>query len=146
MDKRRARRLPGLDSLEYSVLLVGLIVMVAFSFVSAVYAFSVAWVMPIIFLALYMILRVLVPLRGAEPGSAISATRSPRWSDGLTRCRSACPPRPFSPHRQQRVLREPHRAGADHRSHRVDVTYFRTVPPSAFAQEKSQQYFRSLLE
>jgi hypothetical protein len=67
VDKRRARRLPGLDSLEYSVLLVGLIVMVAFSFVSAVYAFSVASVMPIIFLALYMILRVLVPLRGAEP-------------------------------------------------------------------------------
>jgi type IV secretory pathway component VirB8 len=49
------------------LLLVGLIAMVAFSFVSAVYAFSVAWLMPIIFLALYMILRVLVPLRGAEP-------------------------------------------------------------------------------
>jgi hypothetical protein len=67
MDKRRPRRLPELDSVEYFLLLVGLVVMVAFSFVSAVYAVSVAWLMPIIFLALYMILRVLIPLRGAEP-------------------------------------------------------------------------------
>ena len=67
MDKRRARRLPGLDSLEYSVLLVGLIVMVAFSFVSAVYAFSVAWVMPIIFLAAVDVNPVRAVIAPAEP-------------------------------------------------------------------------------
>jgi hypothetical protein len=147
MDKRKSRRLPELDSLEYSVLLVGLIVMVAFSFVSAVYAFSVAWVMPIIFLALYMILRVLVPLRGAEP--RVRAFRDQiaaleRRFDALQISLSATPVQyhidndEFYGNLAERVQNTART--------RVDVTYFRTVPPSAFAQEKSKQYFRSLLE
>jgi hypothetical protein len=147
VDKRRPRRLPELDSLEYFLLLVGLIVMVAFSFVSAVYAFSVAWLMPIIFFALYMILRVLVPLRGAEPKvrdfrDQIAALE--RRLDALQISLSATPVQyhidnnEFYGNLAERV-RNTART-------RVDVTYFRKVPPSTFAQEKSQQYFRSLLE
>lgn len=67
MPKRSGRRLPELESLEYFLLLAGLVVTIGFSLVSAIWAFPVAWLMPVIFLALYMILRVLVPLRGAEP-------------------------------------------------------------------------------
>jgi len=144
---RRPRRLPELDSLEYFLLLIAMIVMVGFSFVSAVYAFSVAWLMPVIFLALYMILRVLIPLRGAEPRvrdfrDQIAALE--RRLDALQISLSATPVQyhidnnEFYGNLAERV-RNTART-------RVDVTYFRGVPPSAFAQEKSQQYFRSLLE
>lgn len=147
MEQRRLRRLPELDSLEYFLLLAGLIVMVVFSFVSAVYAFSVAWLMPIIFLALYMILRVLVPLRGAEPKvrdfhDQIAALE--RRLDALQLSLSATPVQYLVDNNEfYGNLTERVRNAA---RTRVDVTYFRKAPPSAFAQEKSQQYFRSLLE
>jgi hypothetical protein len=147
MDKRRPRRLPELDSLEYFLLLVGLVVMVAFSFVSAVYAVSVAWLMPIIFLALYMILRVLVPLRGAEPrvrGFRDQIAALERRLDALQISLSATPVQYHIDNNEfYGNLTERVRNTA---CTRVDVTYFRKVPPSAFAQEKSQQYFRSLIE
>ncbi len=147
MDNRRPRRLPELDSLEYLLLLAGMLVMVAFSLVSAVYAFSVAWLMPIIFLALYMILRVLVPLRAAEPKvrdfrDQIAALG--RRLDALQISLSATPVQYHIDNNEfYGNLTERVRNTA---CTRVDVTYFRKVPPSAFAQEKSQQYFRSLLE
>jgi hypothetical protein len=145
--RRKERKLPELDSIEYLLLLVGLVAMVAFSFISAIYAFSVAWLMPIIFLALYMILRVLVPLRAAEPRvrdfrDQIAALE--RRLDALQISLSATPVQyhmdnsEFYGNLTERV-RNTART-------RVDVTYFRKVPPSAFAQEKSQRYFQSLLE
>jgi len=138
VDRRSSRRLPELDSVEYFLLLVGLIVMVAFSFVSAVYAFSVAWLMPIIFLALYMILRVLVPLRGAEPGVRDFRDQIIALEQRLDALQISLSATPVQYHIDNDQfygnLTERVRNTA---CTRVDVTYFRKVPPSTFAQEKS---------
>src|SRR5271155_1022304 len=67
MPKPGSRKLPEVENIEYFLLLAGLVVAVGFSLAAAIWDLPVTWLTPVIFLALYMILRVLVPLRGAEP-------------------------------------------------------------------------------
>jgi sugar-specific transcriptional regulator TrmB len=147
MSKRGARKFPELENLEYSVLLAGLIVVVAFSFVAAVLSLPIAWLLPVIFLALYMIMRILVPLRGAEPilrdfRDQIVALQ--RRLDALQISLGATPVEyhvdnnDFYGNLTERVINGAQRE--------IDVTYFRNTPPTAFSQEKSRRYFGSLLE
>jgi hypothetical protein len=94
-----------------------------------------------------MILRVLVPLRGAEPKVREFSNQIvvlERRLDALQISLAATPVEyhvdndEFYGKLTERVMH-----GAEHR---IDVTYLRKVPPSAFAQEKSRKYFQTILE
>src|SRR5271155_1226909 len=123
MPKPGSRKLPEVENIEYFLLLAGLVVAVGFSLAAAIWDLPVTWLTPVIFLALYMILRVLVPLRGAEPQVrnfqlqiSLSATPIEYHVDNSE----------FYGNLTARIM---HLA-----QHRIDVTYFRKVPPSAFAE------------
>jgi hypothetical protein len=147
MHRRSPKNLPELESLEYFFLFAGLIAAVFFSLAAAIWRIPIAWLLPGIFLALYMILRVLVPLRNAEPKlrdfrNQIVALRD--QLDALQICLGAAPVQyhldnnEFYGNLTERIM---HNA-----RHKLDVTYLRRIPPTAFTQEKSKRYFQSILD
>ncbi len=143
---RSPRKLPELDNLEYFFLFAGLIAAVVFSLAAAIWRFPIAWLLPAIFLALYMILRVLVPLRNAQPvlqdfHNQIAALRGQldalQISLGATPVEYHIDNNEFYGKLTERIMNSA--------QHRLDVTYVRRIPPTAFTQEKSQRYFKSIL-
>src|SRR5690348_13135434 len=144
-DKSR-RRLPELESLEYFILLAGLLVVVAFSFVAAILSIPIAWLLPVIFLALYMMMRVLIPLRNAEPTLRDFRDQIVVLQHRLDALQISLGATPVEYHVNNNEfygnLTERIINGAQHR---IDVTYFRNTPPTTFSQEKSKRYFNSLI-
>ncbi|MGO8896601.1 MAG: hypothetical protein ACLP8X_20925 [Streptosporangiaceae bacterium] len=144
---RSPRKLPELDNLEYFFLFAGLIAAVVFSLAAAIWRFPIAWLLPAIFLALYMILRVLVPLRNAQPilqdfHNQIAALRGQldvlQISLGATPVEYHIDNNEFYGKLTERIMNSA--------QHKLDVTYVRRIPPTAFTQEKSQHYFKSILD
>jgi hypothetical protein len=147
MRRRSSRQLPELENLEYFFLFAGLIVAVVFSLTAAIWRFPIAWLLPAIFLALYMILRVLVPLRNAAPTlqdfrDQIVGLRGRmdalQISLGATPVEYHIDNNEFYGNLTQRIM---HSA-----QHKLDVTYLRRIPPTSFTQEKSRSYFQSILD
>jgi hypothetical protein len=146
MPKRSGRRLPELENVEYFLLLAGLVVTVGFSLVSAIWDLPVTWEIPVILLALYMILRVLVPLRGAEPKVREFQDQIVALEHRLDALQISLSATPVEYHVDNSQFYGDLTARVMHVArHRIDVTYFRKVPPSAFAEAKSREYFQAIL-
>jgi hypothetical protein len=147
MARQGSRKLPELESLEYFLLLLGLVATVVLSLAAAIWRAPVTWLMPGIFLALYMILRVLVPLRGAEPKLRDFHRQIVMLERRLDALQISLAATPVEYHLDNNEfygnLAERVRSSAQHR---LELTYFRHTPPTAFTQEKSRHYFQSVLD
>lgn len=120
-------RPPSLEGLERTLLLLGLIATVAFSVASAVWAFPATWLMPFIFITLFMILR--------------TALQSNRTLEDLQR--PSTPVSYFSDNREFYGDLAKHVASTA--KYKLAVSYFRGSPPTNFTQDEAKDYFAEVL-
>ncbi|GAA0953614.1 hypothetical protein [Actinocorallia libanotica] len=138
----RSSRIPrSLDRVEDRFILVTVLIVVAGSVLGAVRDWPPAAQLPLIFLALYAVLRNLLPLRGTREEVL-------RLHDELSAIRAGLDHQCTRFHRYENnaefygALRE---AVAKSAENRLDVWYLRQTPPTDFQQKEARLYFETVL-
>lgn len=141
--KRHRSLVPrSLDKMEDRFILVSCLVIVGASVVGAIYDWPLTVQLPLIFLALYAILRNLLPLRGTydvvrQIQSELAEVRAEMAGHQCMRFRHYNNNAEFYSALSEALL-----ASAEYR---LDVWYVRIAPPTTFAQKEAKRYFDSVL-
>ncbi|MEU0567402.1 hypothetical protein ABZ297_18735 [Nonomuraea sp. NPDC005983] len=134
----------SLDPIEDRVILLICVIVVGASVVGAVYNWPPTVLLPLIFVALYAILRSLLPLRGMhqtlqQTRAELTAVRRELAGPGhqCTEFRRYANNREFYSALRAAIL--------DSAENQLDVWYVRQAPPTTLAQKEARQYFDAVL-
>ncbi|MGV9309681.1 hypothetical protein ACWDLG_40490 [Nonomuraea sp. NPDC003727] len=131
-NRRKSLASLSLDRIEDRIITVICVIVVGASVLGAVFDWPPAAFLPLIFVALYAILRCLLPLRGMD------RTLEKLANHQCTEFRRYKNNAEFYSALRTAILR-----GAENQ---LDVWYVRQAPPSTLAQKEAKQYFDAVLD
>ncbi|MFI7611977.1 hypothetical protein ACIBP6_12215 [Nonomuraea terrae] len=133
-----------IDSVEDRIILVACVVVVGASVIGAIYDWPPTVLLPLIFVAIYAILRILLPLRGMHETLRRAQAELAALKRDLAGPGHQCTEFQRYPNNREfyGALKS---AVLEEAQNQLDVWYVRQFPPSTLAQKEARQYFDSVL-
>lgn len=132
----------SLDRVEDRLILVACLILAGGSVVGAIFDWSPVVYLPFIFLALYAILRILLPLRGLRETLRQTQVELAEMQDRLLDHECVDFRRYENNAELYGALAE---VVSSEARNQIDTWYVRRVPPTAFVQKEAKRYFASVL-